>query len=170
VKELLYSWSHVRNAITAFLSNNITKYNSSGVSLRFISSELSCDLYLFLWDMEKVCFCKLPKHLAQLPTWEKEPQFSTKILWDSFLHQLPGLGSAIHTHPSPIFKEMNVPRLFLHLLLCLHRNKYGHFRRSKHFHACRTGDCWVLRPTLHKINALWHLKVLFFLLNKKAAC
>lgn len=109
----------------------------------------------------------LSTYVAQHPTWEKEPQLSTKILWDSFLYQLPRLGSAVHTHPSPIFKEMNVPRLFLHLLLCLHRNKYGYFRRLLHFYVYNRWFLGIFRPALHRKNTLWHSKPLLFLLKER---
>lgn len=99
---------------------------------------ISCNL--FLRGLQK-SYLQCPSEYPVEPlTRKQEPELSTKILWDSFLYQLPGLGCAIHTHSSPIFKEMNIPRLFLHLFFCLQRNQENHFARLKHLHPFCIGE------------------------------
>ena len=58
-------------------------------------------------------------------TREEKPQLPAEALGDAFQHQLPCFGCAVHAHTTSILKEVNVPRLFFHLLLGLGEKQAG---------------------------------------------
>lgn len=58
-------------------------------------------------------------------TREEEPKLPSEALGDAFQDQLPSFGCSVHAHATPVLKEVDVPGLFLHLLLGLREGTWS---------------------------------------------